>query len=146
MPHELNKILICTSQPDYKKSLKKFRSKMMRAARFADYGSEENQQVIDIIRNVAEHGDKAVAEYTEKFDGVKLRQDEFRVSQDELDRANQQIDQDILLCLREAVENVRAYQKDILINQDSLPRGIRYTPIKRIGVCVPGASAPLKSP
>ena len=145
MPHELNKILICSSQPDYKKSLKKFRSKMMKAARFADYGSEENQQVIDILRNVNDHGDKAVVEYTEKFDGVKLRPEEFRISQDELDRANQQIDQDILLCLREAIENVRAYQKDILIDQENQPRGIRYTPIKRVGVCVPGASAPLPS-
>jgi histidinol dehydrogenase len=145
MPHELKKILICSSQPDYKKSLKKFRLKMMKAARFADYGSEENQQVIDIIHNVAEHGDKAVAEYTQKFDAVKLRPDEFRVSQNELDRANQQIDQDVLLCLREAIENVRAYQKDILIDQENLPRGIRYTPVKRVGVCVPGASAPLPS-
>ena len=145
MPKELKKILICSSQPDYKKSLKKFRLKMMKAARFADYGSEENQQVIDIIHNVAEHGDRAVAEYTQKFDGVKLRPDEFRVSQNELDRANQQIDQDVLLCLREAIENVRAYQKDILIDQENLPRGIRYTPVKRVGVCVPGASAPLPS-
>ncbi len=145
MPHELNKILICSSQSDYKKSLKKFRSKMTKAAHFANYGSKENQQVIDIISNVAEHGDKAVAEYTEKFDGVKLRSDKFRVSQDELDRANQKIDQDVLLCLREAIENVRAYQKDILIDTDNAPRGIRYTPVKRIGVCVPGASAPLPS-
>jgi histidinol dehydrogenase len=145
MPQEINKILICPSQPDYKKSLKKFRSKMIRAARFADYGSEENQQVIDIISNVAEHGDRAVAKYTEKFDRAKLKPDEFRVSQDELDRTNQQIDQDILLCLREAIENVRAYQKDILIDIEKAPRGIRYTPIKRVGVCVPGASAPLPS-
>ena len=118
---------------------------MTKAAHFANYGSKENQQVIDIISNVAEHGDKAVAEYTEKFDGVKLRSDKFRVSQDELDRANQKIDQDVLLCLREAIENVRAYQKDILIDTDNAPRGIRYTPVKRIGVCVPGASAPLPS-
>jgi histidinol dehydrogenase len=145
MPNELNKILICSSQSDYKQCLNKFRSKLARDARFADYGSEENQQVIDIISNIAEHGDKAVAEYVEKFDGVKLRPDEFRVSQDELDQANQQIDQDVLLCLREAIENVRVYQKDILINQDNLPRGIRYTPIERVGVCVPGASAPLPS-
>jgi histidinol dehydrogenase len=145
MPHELDKILICPSQPDYKKSLEKLRSKMMRSARFADYGSEENQQVIDIIRDVAEHGDRAVAEYTEKFDGVKLKPDEFRVSQEELDRAHQQIDQEILLCLREAIENVRAYQKDVLIDTDNAPRGIRYTLIKRVGVCVPGASAPLPS-
>jgi histidinol dehydrogenase len=145
MTQELNKILICSSQPDYKKNLKKFRSKMTKSARFSGYGSEENQHVIDIIHNVAENGDKAVAEYTEKFDGVKLRPNEFRVSQDELDRANQQIDQDVLLCLREAIENVRAYQKDILIDTENAPRGIRYTPVKRIGVCVPGASAPLPS-
>lgn len=145
MPHELNKILIYSTQPDYKKNLKKFRSKMTKAARFANYGSEENQQVIDIIHNVAEHGDKAIAEYTEKFDDVKLRPDDFRVSQDELDRSNQQIDQDVLLCLREAIENVRVYQKDILIDTDNSPRGIRYTPIKRVGVCVPGAAAPLPS-
>jgi histidinol dehydrogenase len=145
MPNELEKILICSSRPDYKKSLKKFRMKMTRAAHFADYRSEENQQVIDIISNVAEHGDRAVVEYTEKFDGVKLKPDEFRVSQDEMDQANQQIDQDILLCLREAIENVRVYQKDILIETDNTPRGIRYTPVKRVGVCVPGASAPLPS-
>jgi len=145
MPHELDQIIICSSGTNFEKSLKKFRSKITRAASFAGYGSEENQQVIDILRNVADHGDKAVAEYTEKFDGVKLRPNEFRVSQDELDRANRQIDQDILLCLREAIENVRAYQKDILIDQENQPRGIRYTPIKRVGVCVPGASAPLPS-
>jgi histidinol dehydrogenase len=76
---------------------------------------------------------------------VRVKAGEFRISQDEMDRANQEIDQDILLCLREAIENVRAYQKDILINTNNAPRGIRYTPVRRIGVCVPGASAPLPS-
>lgn len=118
---------------------------MMRAARFAGYGSEENQQVIDILRDVADHGDKAVAEYTEKFDGVKLTPGQFRVSRDELEKANREINQDILASVRQAIENVRSYQRDILIDQENLPRGIRYTPIKRIGICVPGASAPLPS-
>ena len=117
----------------------------MRAARFAGYGSEENQQVIDILRNVADHGDRAVAEYTEKFDGVKLTPGQFRISRDELEKANREINQDILASLRQAIENVRSYQKDILIDQENLPRGIRYTPIKRVGICVPGASAPLPS-
>jgi len=117
----------------------------MRAASFAGYGSEENQQVIDILSNVAEHGDKAVAEYTEEFDGVKLIPGQFRISRDELEKANREINQDILASVRQAIENVRSYQKDILINQENLPRGIRYTPIRRIGICVPGASAPLPS-
>jgi histidinol dehydrogenase len=51
----------------------------------------------------------------------------------------------LLASLRQAIDNVRAYQQDILINKDDVPRGIRYTPIKRVGVCVPGASAPLPS-
>ena len=145
MPQELDRIVITSSRPGFQKKIERFRSAMARAARLADVGSEESQQVVDIVRNVMDRGDKAVAEYTAKFDGVKLRPEQFRVSQDELDRANQEIDQDILLCLREAIENVRAYQKDILIDMDNAPRGIRYTPIRRVGVCVPGASAPLPS-
>ncbi len=145
MPHELDKIIISSSGADFEKSLKKFRSKMMRAASFAGYGSEENQQVIDILSNVADHGDKAVAEYTEKFDGVKLTPGQFRIGRDELEKANREINQDILASVRQAIENVRSYQKDILIDQENLPRGIRYTPIKRVGICVPGASAPLPS-
>ncbi|MBN2313278.1 MAG: histidinol dehydrogenase [Sedimentisphaerales bacterium] len=125
--------------------MERFRSAMARAARLDDEESKENQQVAEILRNVFSRGDEAVAEYTDKFDKVQLKPEQFRVSQDELDRANQEIDQDILLCLREAIENVRMYQKDILIDTDQVPRGIRYMPIRRVGVCVPGASAPLPS-
>lgn len=145
MPQELDRILMCSSRPGFEKKMERFRSALAQAARLDGEESKANQQVADILRNVFGRGDKAVAEYTEKFDEVQLRPDQFRISQDELDRANQEIDQDILLCLREAVENVRAYQKDILIDTGQVPRGIRYTPIQRVGVCVPGASAPLPS-
>jgi len=145
VPQELDRILMCSSRPGFEKKMERFRSAMARAARLDDEEGRESQQVVDILRNVVDCGDKAVAEYTEKFDGVKLKPEQFRVSQDELDRANQEINQDILLCLREAIENVRAYQKDVLIDTGNAPRGIRYTPIRRVGVCVPGASAPLPS-
>jgi len=136
---------MCSSRPGFEKKMERFRSTLAQAARLDDDQSQEDQQVVDILRNVFNRGDKAVAEYTQKFDGVKLKPGQFQVSQEELDRANQEIDQDILLCLREAIENVRVYQKDILIDTENAPRGIRYTPIKRVGVCVPGASAPLPS-
>jgi histidinol dehydrogenase len=145
VPQELDRILISSSRPGFEKKIERFRSAMARSARLSDGSDKDNQQVVDILRNVVGRGDKAVAEYTEKFDGVKLKPEQFRVSQDELDWANQEINQDILLCLREAIENVRAYQKDILIDTANAPRGIRYTPIRRVGVCVPGASAPLPS-
>ena len=145
MPRELEQILISSSQPDFARRLKRFRAKIMRAARFAGYGSRENQQVLDILHNVADRGDKAVAEYTEKFDGLKLTPEQFRVGRQELERAHLEIDKDVLASLRQAIDNVRAYQKEILLDQGNLPRGIRYTPIRRVGVCVPGASAPLPS-
>ena len=145
MPHELNQILLCSSQPGFEKKIGKFRSKMTLAARFADYGSEENQQVVEILSNVADRGDEAVAEYTEKFDGIRLNPQEFRVSKDELDKARREIDQDVLASVRQAIDNVRAYQKEILLDRDNAPRGIRYTAIRRVGICVPGASAPLPS-
>jgi len=145
VPHELNQILLCSSEAGFEKKIEKLRSKMMLAARFAGYGSEENQQVVEILRNVAERGDHAVAEYTAKFDGVKLTPQEFRVSKDELEKAHREVSQDVLASLRQAIDNVRAYQKEILLDRHSAPRGIRYTALKRVGVCVPGASAPLPS-
>ncbi len=144
MPHELDKILISMSQPDFEKRIGKFRSNMMLAARFADYGSKENRQVIDILRNVARRGDQAVAEYTEKFDGVKLTPKQFRVSKTEMKKAYLEIDKNTLTSLRQAIDNVRNYQTDIFIGNFEHP-GIKYTPVQRVGICVPGASVPLPS-
>ena len=68
MLQELDRILISSSRPGFEKKIERFRSTMSRAARLADDGSKEHQQVVDILRNVVERGDKAVAEYTAKFD------------------------------------------------------------------------------
>ncbi|MHC4625922.1 MAG: histidinol dehydrogenase [Planctomycetota bacterium] len=145
MSYELDKILICCRDADFEKRMKKLRSALGQAARFADYGSSENQQVVDILRDVADHGDKAVAKYTAEFDAVKLKPGQFRVDEEDLEKARRELDNDTMASLRQAIDNVWAYQRDILINRDEVPRGIKYTPIRRIGVCVPGASAPLPS-
>ncbi len=145
MPKGLEKILILSSSADFEKRVHKLRSAITHEAMFAGDGTEEDQIVADILHGVARYGDKAVAEYTEKFDHVKLSPEQFRVGTDEMEKAYRQIDAGLLTCLREAIENVRGYQKDILIETEDLPRGIKYTPIRRVGICVPGASAPLPS-
>ena len=145
MGYELDKILISCCDADFEKRVLKLRSELTRAARFADYGSRENQQVVDILRNVADHGDKALAKYTAEFDQVELKPDQFRVGEEELEKARREIDNDVMASLRQAIDNVWAYQRDIMINKDNVPRGIKYTPIRRVGICVPGASAPLPS-
>ncbi len=144
MPDKLDKILISSSQPDFEKRIGKLRSNLILSAQFAVYGSSESRQVIKILRDVAERGDHAVAEYTEKFDGVKLTPEQFRIPKTETKKAYLEIDKNTLTSLRQAIDNVRNYQTEIFIGNFEHP-GIKYTPIKRIGICVPGASAPLPS-
>ncbi|MHC4645471.1 MAG: histidinol dehydrogenase [Planctomycetota bacterium] len=144
MSTELDRILILPSQPDYKERLSKLREKKGPAGRFAGYDSQGSRQVLEIVRSVSENGDDAVRDYTKRFDGVDLAPDEFRVAKSDLEKAHSRIDKGLLASLRRAIENVRTYQSAIFIGNGK-HRGIRYTPIKRVGICVPGASVPMPS-
>jgi len=118
------------------------------AARFAGCASKENQRVIEILDDVARRGDEAVAEYTEKFDAVRLKPEQYRIDKAALKKAHSEIDGHLLASLRQAIENVREYQSEIFIGGNSFSSGttgIKYTPIERVGLCVPGASVPLPS-
>ena len=145
MPHELDKILISYDQPDFEKRLRRLRFEVVNATRFK-IGSKQYKQVISIVQDLATSDDKdnAIAEYTEKFDGIKLVPKQFRVSNEELEKAHKEIDKDLLVSIKQAIENVKKYQAEIFIGNTKHP-GIKYTPIRRIGICVPGASAPLPS-
>jgi len=110
--------------------------------------SLEGKKVADIIEKVRNAGDKAVAGYTYQFDKVKLSPSQFRISGQELKKAHQQIDKKLLSSIRKSIVNVRKYQEEIFIGKNrtfSNGTGIKYTPIERVGICVPGASAPLPS-
>ncbi len=148
MSPPLQDLLLVSSDPEFKTRIEKLRADVLSAARFAGYDSEENRTVVNILRDVAERGDAAVAEYTKKFDGVELTPTQLRVSTEELAEAHESIDRELLASLRKAVRNVRAYQEKIFIGNRSdfsQGTGIRYTPIRRVGICVPGAAAPLPS-
>jgi histidinol dehydrogenase len=103
------------------------------------------QSVRAIVEEVRNRGDEAVAEFTEKFDKVKLSACQFRIPQEELKKAHAGLDNDLLRSLRKAIENVRRYQAEIFIGNKITSTGIRYRPLQRVGVCIPGASAPLPS-
>jgi histidinol dehydrogenase len=141
--HELDKLLIPSSLPDFEKMLSSLRFAVVHAARFK-IDSKESEELRSIIKDVMKRQDEAVSEYTEKLDGVKLTPQQFRVNRNDLEKAHKEIDAQILDSLRKAIENVRRYQEEIFIGRFK-HQGIKYTPIKRIGICVPGASAPLPS-
>ena len=147
MPHELDQILITSSGPDWHRRLRQIHAVVREATYFED-GSEEDRRLNEILRGVKKRKDTAVQEYTEKFDGVRLTPDAFRVSKKDLKKAHGEIDRDLLASIRQAIENVRTYQEEVFIGNNAALSGhpgIKYTPIKRVGICVPGASAPLPS-
>jgi len=148
MSEGLEDLLILTSDPQARARLAKLRLDMLGAARSASENDEQNRTVVEVLRDIRERGDEAVAAYTEKFDRVSLGPAEFRVSPEALAAAHASMDAMLLAALRKAIENVRAYQAKIFLGHSSAfsdGTGIRYTPIRRAGVCVPGASAPLPS-
>jgi len=143
MPRELDKILITYKQPDAGDKLLHLHWKLRRQATFIT-DAHKREQLRQICNDVW-GGDEAVIKYTKKFDGVDLTPEQFRVSNEDLEKAHKEIDIELLKSIRQAIENVRKYQSEIFIGNKNTHPGIRYTPIKRVGVCVPGASAPLPS-
>jgi histidinol dehydrogenase len=107
--------------------------------------------VREIITDVQARGDRAVIEWTKRLDKAELTPETLRVSADEISAAHAEADKDFLALVRRAAANIREYQKHILIQSpEPLKRAgrrlaLRYTPINRAAVYVPGAKAVLAS-
>ena len=146
MTDELDKILISSSQLDFVERCTKIRAGVFSATHF-DGKDEREEQLGAILNDVVQRDDEAVAEYTEKFDGVKLTPEQFRVSNKDLEKAHKEINSELLKSICQAIKNVKKYQEEIFVGnkKENQNPGIKYTSIKRVGICVPGASAPLPS-
>ncbi|HPC63723.1 MAG TPA: histidinol dehydrogenase [Anaerohalosphaeraceae bacterium] len=137
-------ILLRTTDADYAQRLERLKAEHSMGG-FLQSRGQLIQTVRNIVADVANRGDAAVAEYTEKFDKVKLQPAEFRIPAEELKKAYEQLDRPLLKSLKKAIANVRKYQSDIFIGRKNRYPGIRYMPLKRAALCIPGASAPLPS-
>lgn len=143
MKENLDNILIKWGQPQSDGGLESLHWQMKRKATFISDAARRNK-VREICHNVWK-GDGAVAEYTKEFDNVDLKPEEFLISAEDLEKSHKEIDAELLSSIKKAIENVRKYQTEVFIGNKNNHPGIKYTPIKRVGVCVPGASAPLPS-
>lgn len=111
-----------------------------------DSGTEEQRKaVLGILENVKANGDRAVLDYTEKFDGVALPS--LAVTDKEIEEAYQAIDPQLVSYIREAAENIRSYhsrqvrQSWITTEEDGTILGQKITPLDAVGVYVPGGTA-----
>ncbi|MFA5308610.1 MAG: histidinol dehydrogenase [Dehalococcoidales bacterium] len=108
---------------------------------------EREKSVRRIIAEVRRRGDAALFDFTEQFDGVKLAQ--LEVTKAEIDLAYRTLDKKLLAAMKLAAARITAYhreqQKALLVESRRGRLGWFFRPIKRVGVHVPGFSAPLPS-
>lgn len=111
-----------------------------------NYGEFESR-VNDIITQVRENGDKAIFEYTKKFDGADIDASNIRVTKEEIAQAYEQVDEKLLEVIRKAKVNIKDYhekQKQYSwfdSQENGIILGQKVTPLKIAGVYVPGGKA-----
>jgi len=106
------------------------------------------QQVVErICADVQSRRLEAVLDYTARLDGVALQPQAVRVAPQELLAAFKKAEPAYIRTLRRVRENVLAFQLGILNRDAILRRGpscelrLRYRPLRRVGVCIPGGAA-----
>ena len=111
------------------------------------YGVED--VVADIIKNVRENGDRALFEYTERFDGAAPKA--LAVSREEIDSALASVSPELIRVIKTAAGNIRKFHEKqvrtsfIINDEDGIVIGQKITPIEKAGLYVPGGTAPYPS-
>jgi histidinol dehydrogenase len=119
------------------------------ASSLFDPGIEQRTRAI--LQDVYLHGDEALLEFTEKFDGAKLTTEQLAVTQAELMAASLKADESLRAAVAEAEKNIANFAKKSLRknwqtkNSHSASVGEKFDPFQRVGVYIPGGTAPLVS-
>ncbi|KAF5070483.1 Histidinol dehydrogenase [anaerobic digester metagenome] len=101
--------------------------------------------VTDIINDVKNNGDEKIRQYTEKFDGVYLK--DFLISPEDLEKSVRRIDKGLIRSLEKASSNIRKFHQAQLPQDWSLEvdKGITagqiVRPLERVGCYIPGGRA-----
>lgn len=109
--------------------------------------SQYEEKVNEIIGKVKTEGDRALFEYTLKFDKFVLTEDNIKVTGQEIDEAYKKLDPKLVDVIRKSAENIRTFHTKQLRNswfdarEDGTILGMKITPISKAGVYVPGGKA-----
>ncbi len=104
--------------------------------------------VKEIIAGVKDRGDGALLEYTEKFDGVRLKEEEMEVKPKEIEDAKGSVDEHTLRCIEEASAAIRDfhYRQKRRAGLEEFSEGVfisdkydKYVPLDVVGAYVPAS-------
>ncbi len=112
--------------------------------------SEDDPRVVESVRaivsDIRQNGDKALIEYTARFDGFILTPDNIRVTKAEIEAAYTKVPQALLETLKKSAANIAAFHE--LQKREGYERktggavtGRLVLPMQRAGVYVPGGKA-----
>ena len=107
------------------------------------------KRVETILEDVRKRGDEALKEYTEKFDKLKLTS--FKVSTKEIEEASKFVDPALKKAIIRAKNNIEKFhvaqrpQDERVAIEDDIILWRKSVPINRVGLYIPGGSAPLFS-
>ena len=106
------------------------------------YGEYE-ETVNGIINDIRKNGDKALFEYTEKFDKCVIDSSSIRITREEIEEAYKALDPDFVEVMKKSAENIRVFHEKqkrntwIDTKEDGSILGQRILPIEISGVYVP---------
>ena len=108
-----------------------------------------DRTVAKIMEAVRRRGDKALRKYTRDFDGVSLRRSEVTLK--EIRTAEKMLDEDLKSAIRQAADNIQKFHETQAHREPQVEtmRGVtcwrRSLPIGKVGLYIPGGTAPLFS-
>ena len=127
---------------------KNFKKLVDRNSHFKKRVTESVKKILD---NVRLNGDEAVVKYTRKFDKVKMKPKDLRVTECETSAAYQNIQPEIVTTIKSVMENIdKFYKKQMKKSwktkaRDGVVLGEKITPLDSVGVYVPSGTVPLVS-
>jgi len=104
-----------------------------------------NETVENILKDVKKRGDKALFEYTKKFDKVDLKT--LEVSEEEIQKAFDTIDKELLEVIKYSHDNIKLFHEKqvrnnfIVKKENGVSLGQIINPIEKVGLYVPGGTA-----
>ncbi|MDD3155062.1 MAG: histidinol dehydrogenase [Victivallaceae bacterium] len=125
--------------------------KLSKLYRRAGYPAEAEQAAREMIEQVRLQGDVALSDFARKFDHVSLQPDEFRVTDFELAQAEKALSAADKRDIRAAYRHIVDFAKQTMPKGRTFsPRpgvtlGEKFSPMERVGVYIPGGTAPLVS-
>jgi len=124
-----------------------------RLARVDGYEVDKDlfKKVNRILQEVKAKGDQALLRFTRSFDGINLPLKRLEVNEGDINRAYEKVRFEFVPLLKQIKENVTAYyeaelKKSFSVKgKDGIVLGKEYRPLDRVGIYIPGGTAPLVS-